>query len=144
MEKEFVPYDLALRMKKLGFEEDCIASYRVLKILMLWPEITTLGTTFKAIKNSNITDQERLKDMVWKEECTAPTWNQAFSWFRDNYGLWFRPDYYTDLKDYGFQGNIHELGKYSSIADLGDYKTPKELELACLEKMIKIVEESKK
>ena len=27
MEKEFVPYELALRMKQLGFEEPCVAHW---------------------------------------------------------------------------------------------------------------------
>ena len=27
MEKEFIPYELALRMKDLGFDEECFAVY---------------------------------------------------------------------------------------------------------------------
>lgn len=28
----------------------------------------------------------------------APLYQQAFSWFEENYGLWFRPDYYDETR----------------------------------------------
>jgi hypothetical protein len=129
MEKEFAPYEMALRLKALGFDEPCFAKYQKLsesanyQLQLLQKE-----------RNCN-----RLDTAI-----SAPTFSQAFRWFRKNYGLWFRPDYYDELKEYNFQGNIHKLGNFSSLADIGNYNTCEEAELACLEKIIEIVESENK
>ena len=67
--------------------------------------------------------------------------SMAFRWFREKHQLWFRPDYYDELKEYDFQGSIHKLGKYNAIADIGNHETPEEAELACLERLIEIVKQ---
>jgi len=120
MEKEFVPYELALRMKRLGFDERTLRAY--------YKESEQLLD----IGSGNMYDTK------------APLYQQAFRWFREKYGLWFRPDYYDELKEYDFQGSIHKLGKYNAIADIGNHETPEEAELACLKKLIEIVEEKQK
>jgi hypothetical protein len=121
--KEFVPYDRALKMKELGFDEPCLASWSYTYELQKYVELK-LGYIVDGPRNYT----------------NAPTFSQCFRWFREKYGLWFRPDYYDEMKEYNFQGNIHELGKYSAIADIGNHKTPEEAELACLDKLIEIVE----
>ena len=119
MEKEFVPYELALRLKELGFDKSTFGGW---------------CHPFNNHKPYLQLNQEGEYDI------TAPTFSQALRWFRENYGLWFRPDYYDEMKEYNFQGSIHELGKYSAVADIGNHKTPEEAELACLEKLLEIVE----
>jgi hypothetical protein len=65
MEKEFVPYELALRMKQLGFDEPCF---------MYW---------WKG-ENDYI-----LADLIDGEARTndfkAPLYQQAFRWFREKH-----------------------------------------------------------
>ena len=127
MEKEFVPYELALRLKALGFDEPCLDYFANSNPQNSW----TISY--------NSDDLHRPFESV-----ARPTFSQAFRWFIENYGLWFRPDYYDDLKEYNFQGNIHKLGNFSSLADIGNYSTCEEAELACLEKIIEIVESENK
>ena len=132
MENEFVPYELALRMKRLGFDESCFAYYKDGKITGVnkWDRE---DWGFHVITNKEVTN-------VTSEIVLAPLFQQAFRWFREKHQLWFRPDYYDELKEYNFQGSIHKLGKYNAIADIGNHETPEEAELACLEKLIEIVE----
>lgn len=128
-EKEFTPYNTALRMKAIGFDEPCFGHYQ-----QEWHDdgMTELEPSLQMIISKQHQHAYQL--------CTAPTYSQAFRWFRDRYGLWFRPDYYGELSEYNFQGSIHELGKYSAVADIGNHKTPEEAELASLITLIEIVE----
>jgi hypothetical protein len=123
--QEFIPCDLAIRMKQLGFNEPCFGCYS---------EKCIFGLTVMSVKKFHTNSKED----TWN--WSAPTWHQAFNWFREKHGLWFRPDYYDGSGFYKFQGSIHVLGKYSAISDIGDHGTYEEAELACLEKLLDIVE----
>ena len=127
MEKEFVSYEIALRMKQLGFNEPCMAVY--------------FGNGLNELFTFNPSIAKEINErMVELGHISCPTFSQAFRWLRENYELWFRPDYYDEMKEYNFQGSIHELGKYSAVADIGNHKSAEEAELACLEKLLEIVE----
>jgi hypothetical protein len=81
MEKEFVPYELAIRMKDLGFNEPCFASY------YKHGEISLLYST-QAIMNDNI--NSKLSDVF---VCTLPTWQLAFDWFKRIYNYYSTANY---------------------------------------------------
>jgi hypothetical protein len=101
MEKEFVPYELALKVKVLGFDEPCFGYYD-----------------------------------GW---ASAPTFSQVFKFFRDNYRLSVL--IYDCLDDY-----IGEIVEWTLTDDKIIHEVPnrietyEETELACLEKLIEIVE----
>jgi hypothetical protein len=141
MEKEFVPYELALRMKALGFDEPCFGIFMKEKLCNY---ASPLGIANSDSITALTTSYSDLIPQAQKDWVVAPLYQQAFRWFREKYGLWFRPDYYDEMKEYNFQGSIHKLGKYSAISDIGNHKTPEDAELACLEKLIEIVEEKEK
>lgn len=61
MEKEFVPYELAVKLKELGFDEPCFGGWDDDKIWYYHP------------------DSDIIVD--------APLWQQAFDFFIYNYGL---------------------------------------------------------
>jgi hypothetical protein len=63
MEKEFVPYELALRMKKLGFDEPCFGYYDV-------DEGYSIGYAFC------YSDRELQPEIGY----SAPLFQQAFRW----------------------------------------------------------------
>jgi len=65
MEKEFIPYQEALDLKELGFDEPCFGFYGIDKRL-------------------HITGSSIVK---YKPKLHAPTFSQAFRWFRDKYDL---------------------------------------------------------
>ena len=127
MDKEFVPYKLALRMKQLGFDEPCFAYYNI------DPQLKSPG--FNLVKPF---------DHEW---CLpAPLYQQAFRWFREKYGLYYSVEYY--IEDYKYPCFLFKIKnkpdnlpiKYKGLSG---YNTYEEAELACLEKLIEIVEQSK-
>jgi hypothetical protein len=119
MEKEFVTYELALKMKQLGYkkegvDEDCFAFY---------DEEEYLFTV-------------REQDDIDEEWLIAPTFSQAFRWFREKYGLCILIKPIDDKKlELGY--NLTKNGLIMSA-----HLTYEKAELACLKKLIKIVEEN--
>ena len=112
MEKEFVTYPLALRMKELGYDEPCMAWYG-------GEDIFRISGNYK---NSTHT--------IWF--CvSAPTWQSAFAWFREKYNIHIRIEKYDETKWWANWGSWT-----SDVYDLYE-----ETELACLEKLIEIVEQ---
>ena len=116
MEKEFVPYQESLELKKLGFEERCLGHF--------WENLFYFETTFthpSTMPNS-------------PESCLAPTFSQAFRWFREKY---------SDL-DFGVSKIHNGTNNYHYHINLtweffeGTYE---EAELACLRKLIEIVKD---
>ena len=78
MNKEFIPYEQALELKELGFNENCFASYTY--------DRSNEGVMAFDIKEQNglrwsTNTNEQCKQ--YKEPCTAPTFSQAFRWFRE-------------------------------------------------------------
>ena len=121
LKKEFVPYEQALALKELGFDEPCFATYQKgLKGPIMWD--------YWSIELMNSTNEE---DEV---ECTAPTFSQAFRWFRDKYQIdsWIYP-------------NLNGLYSVSivrrgvGLGNVSQYQTYPEAELGCLIKLIEIV-----
>jgi hypothetical protein len=86
MNKEFIPYQEALELKELGFDEPCLEAYD--KNGMLYHSHKT-DKLFTAL-NSNLSTQ-----------CSAPLFQQAFRWFRkpENGSLNHLDFMYEYLKD---------------------------------------------
>jgi hypothetical protein len=114
MNKEFIPYEQALELKELGFDEPCFAVY-IDKTLIMEDDwlYSTNQDTF--IESSNF---------------TAPVYQQAFRFFREKYGLYSVVDGLENRQYY----KITQLNSYSK-----EYETYEEAELACLKKLIEIV-----
>ena len=115
MENEFVPMDLALRIKELGFKEPCFGYYNMKKKFNM----------------GNYTTKH------WKSTCLAPLYQQAFRWFRDEHGI----SGSIQIEHDAYQWSIFEEGETTGLSsnnwDGTDYE---EAELECLEKLIEIVE----
>jgi hypothetical protein len=134
MEKEFVTYELALRMKTLGFDEPCFGYYYRKEIDL-----------FESCKIQERTNSSYVKEFMDKEDCVAPTWQSAFRWFREKYDLHILID--TGILGYYGHLKINPIGKLSSQikqewinTEEFPFKTYEEAEIACLEKLIEIVE----
>jgi hypothetical protein len=131
MEKEFVPYELALRMKQLGFDEPCFGLYA-----------PPSKTVFLHQYGSSIS----------KEQIDAPLYQQAFRWFREKHSLDGESCRYnlthSEAKLLGI--NKTEISHVYIVIINGEdfpeldkmvyYISKEEAELACLEKLIEIVE----
>jgi hypothetical protein len=115
MEKEFVPYELAVKLKALGYDGPCFGVY-IAGHLMI---------TYDSIYNS--TDIPVVK---------APTFSQAFKWFREKYGHW---SYIKEATKGTCRFYIEKFDEKFFNSDIID--TYGEAELSCLEKLIEIVEQ---
>ena len=129
MKKEFVSYEIALKLKELGFDEPCFTYYYKLSsnlrthlaidIRYAW---TYLGTN--------------------KLEFTlAPLYQQVFRWFREKHDIDISIN--TTYSKY----NENTSKKYGGVIDnktvfinVGFYETYEKAELAGLQKMIEIIE----
>jgi hypothetical protein len=121
MEKEFIPYEQALALKELGFDEPCFAKYFQ----------QDGNTPFIQIGESEIEEAESADDDV-TFECDAPLYQQAFRWllelankdklFSNKWTISYNEDYYSL-----FLGGCN-MGVFES-------------ELECLKKLIEIVKE---
>jgi len=121
MTKEFVPYELALKLKQLGFDEPCFGRFNNDGYLLI-------AHTEKYIISNGVDRSEFFT--------LAPTFSQAFRWFREKHGMVFNlvgsGPYYPSIAFILIDGN--------SDIELGEYDNYDEAELACLDKMIEIVE----
>ena len=128
LEKEFVPYDLSLRMKQLGFNEPCFAFFNGKHHDWL-------------IDDNNGLDSPTINPNKDIGRCVKrPTYSQAFRWFREKYELHSFID--CKWKNLGWEFQLVDLFKMETISSIDRYnhKTPEEAELACLTKLIEIVE----
>jgi len=129
IEKEFVPYQESLELKELGFDEPCFGT---------WMKHACCGNPFeynidfhtKVQLDHNLCPKN--SDYV-NDWISAPTYSQAFRWFREKYGLqsYIRHEC-PDVESY-YDFVINE-DVYDVMKD-----THEEAELACLRKLIQII-----
>jgi len=128
MIKEFIPYEPALELKELGFDEPCFGRYYYKESYpMLNPNSGETELVFEFgqyIKQTEIT-------------ILAPLYQQAFRWFREKYDvhLGICHTMYGKFDCWTNNGDLLENGKYC------DFKTYEEAELECLKKLIEIVKQ---
>jgi len=129
MNKEFIPYEQALALKELGFDEPCFGCYDNFNI---W--IIDRNSKIEH-KNSIYSNNELYKGVI-----LAPLYQQAFRWFREKYDLriWVESNYGVLKFEYViYTTNPNFLDK--QFNDFSGYKTYEEAELECLKKLIEIV-----
>lgn len=150
---EFIPYTQALELKQLDFNEPCWAWYNIPDedIRYCYSEgrspITNIQEEWDAkIDNRSI------------ENIGLPTFSQAFKFFREKYELRISITDFIDDKtgiewdyeiaiigtDLDEKGNYKPLVDYSTDDETRKFKTYEQAELACLERLIKIVKENGK
>ena len=122
MNKEFVPYEQALALKELGFNEPCFGVY--------------------------YTKDGDVRIITEGEQGNAPTYSQVFRWFREKHNLMFQIFY---LRNGNHAALIHRTTpEYMDIVDqlspssgcvdeVVDCYSYEKAELACLIKLIEIV-----
>jgi len=135
LQKDFLPYELAFRMKELGFDEPCLAFYK-LENSELWYD-TILQS--KEVKFRNNTELNIYGDL--KGKISAPIFSQAFRWFREKYSYQSFISPSNELTYLAYDFTLKGFGGYFKSKQ---FKTYEEAELACLEKLLEIVEEKQK
>ncbi len=124
--KEFIPYEQALALKELGFDEPCFKNY-----------------------NGNATLLDLSESIIYKTK--APLYQQAFRFFREKYkleGLVLpqnqgavidgEPIYFIAIISYENE-KMKELFNSTNEETMLHYNPREEAELACLVALIEIV-----
>ena len=142
LQKEFIPYDRALRLKALGFNEPCFGYYNN----------NNEFTFFADVKSCNTNTEFGFFP-------TVPTFSQAFRWFRDKHNIHaeitWSPSYEYDPGEWS--DAIYEI-TFVDVSYTKEWKaespdmqrskgkqlTYEEAELACLDKLLEIVESKQK
>ena len=132
MNNEFVSYEIALKLKELGFDEPCLTYYY---------ELTSNLRTHLAIDIRNAWTYSENKKLGFT---LAPLYQQVFRWFRVKYDI----DISINAIYYKYNENTSK--KYRVVIDnktvftnVGFYDTYEEAELAFLNKLIMIVKQQK-
>jgi hypothetical protein len=130
MENEFIPFQQALELKELGFDEPCF------------------GKIYADGGSEQLSYPYKNSDQIGKvTSCSAPLYQQVFRWFREKYNLrgfiGFRPnvkqfdchiyDMSLSGKEYVKQRTHEEFQKDPKV---GTYE---EAELECVKELISIV-----
>jgi hypothetical protein len=133
MEKEFIPYEQALELKELGFDEPCFCYWY------------TQQGSFPSIRGKDI------QFNGWKNypdsNTIAPLYQQAFRWFREKHNL--LGGVYSNASGWLWEihdniGGTHRFGcDYEGDCEhSGTYTSFDKAELACLKKLIEIVKKN--
>jgi len=127
MESLFVPYEIALALKELGFDEPCFT-------IFLKKEFR--GHIGLMLEGFPINSETNNIDIV-----SAPTFSQCFRWFREKHGL-----YHSIGLDGSLENDVNcdyqIINHNQSISELEtDFKSYEQAELECLKKLIEIVKE---
>lgn len=120
MKEQFVTYELALKLKNLGFNEDCFAVY------------------YDGVLHEHGAMNEYLPD---KTNCSAPLWQQAFDWFRKEHNILGFVSIDNSIIDDGVFGwRIEDKNGKSVEVGLGaKNSTYEETREVCLDGLIRIV-----
>ena len=130
MEKEFTEYTEALALKELGFDEPCLDYFANSNPQNSWTISYNSDDLHKPF-----------------ESVARPTYSQAFRFFREKYNIEVAVAcFYSNRLDIPYeerQYHCHVIR--DGVTSKGPkYKTYEEAELACLSKLIEIVEQKEK
>ena len=132
IEKDFVPYNEALALKELEFDEPCIQQYSYDGAIMFC--VNSWGQPrFK-------TNKESLSDSGG--DCiSAPTFSQAFRFFREKYDLQYTITWNKHYSKNPYQWEVRKSWRDEPIIPYGIggmSETYEQAELECLRKLIEL------
>lgn len=132
MEDQFVPYEIALKLKELGFDEPCFGRFRKTKF-----ELNVLGKPHKYNSNE-----------IVKGDISSPLWQQVFDWFREEKDLLNHLT--THLNTWGEDNSLETYYGYRIMTDkdgwkcdvwekLSHFEIYEEAREACLIELIELI-----
>ena len=151
MKKEFIPYEQALALKELGFDEPCLAFFEINNTHQPQNLRYFLKT---AVNREYIENTKILKYIYGENSLLAPLYQQAFRWFREKYDLVIEPcvpfqrlysteEDHFEILEFGYR--IYSFDQYRGGLrdkiewDGYDNSNEEEAELECLKKLIEII-----
>jgi hypothetical protein len=114
MTKEFIPYEQALELKELGFDEPCFGWYSNME--------------------GNVLRQGYCETYLGIENCAkSPLYQQVFRWFRKKYNIVSSVRTHFN-EEFFYEIYVDVMNEITS----NYYKTYEESELECIKKLIEI------
>ena len=142
MNREFIPYEQALELKELGFNEPCFTTYDDDKRLRnpfdyekseYEESISYIEDSKEFIHNSDLTFENfNAHPDHYTQFITAPLYQQAFRFFREKGFLIDITSHNTDVYEFYIRWHPNK----PTLSDY--YNTYEETELECLKKLIEI------
>lgn len=126
MTKEFIPYEQALELKELGFNESCIGYYRQGEV-----SIVFAGNYLSELELEKNFEEDG-DPLFGDKGCTAPLYQQAFRWFREKYDFRYSIGA-TNICVYHIP-----VKNYHTTFMIQDCKSYEEAELECIKSFILI------
>jgi hypothetical protein len=120
MNEEFIPYEQALELKRLGFDEPCFGFYDE---SLYFPNNENQYGTF-------------CNQPLDAPSCSAPLYQQAFRWFREKHNLKSCIMFRTSMED---NKEYYDWLIKGQEVVYRHFNTYEEAELACIKKLIEIV-----
>jgi len=143
MNKEFIPYEIAIELKQLGFDEPCF------KYIYTGDTGNNVNTPCEVLPS-------KAKNYNEDDLCVStPTYSQAFRWFREKHlleGLVLPqnrsvpdplPIYFIAVISYE-DGGMNELFNSTAPISMLHYSEYEEAELGCLRHLILAAKENEK
>ncbi len=127
---EFIPYEQALALKELGFDEFCLAKYQKLS--------ETANYQLQLLQKER--NCNRLDTAI-----SAPLYQQVFRWFREKYQIdsCIHRNGGMNIDERGFLPHYEVIIRYKSPELKCVKYSHEEAELECLKKLIEIYKKEK-
>lgn len=119
IEDQFIPYGLALKLKRIGFNEECTAGWR--------------NNRFSIEKVWYMNQEQAENNLV----ILAPTYQQAFEFLEDKYKLYSTID--NVVLSYGIADCRDEVKIVKPMSYDDTFKTREEVKYACLSELINLI-----
>jgi len=134
MIKEIVPYKESVALSQIGFVQSCWHAYHDLT----WP---SKEDKHKLETIHSLTSYMESHAHQYINPVLAPTYSQAFRWFRENHNLRCQINYIGGLINKTTWWDISVIGHYNTDPKEWEmkYQPYEEAELACLKKLIELV-----
>jgi len=145
MINQFVTYDIAVKLKELGFDEPCFGGFTIHK--EFWYPAATYRNSTQNPRTYGKTKPQN------SHIIKAPTWDEAIEWFGKK-GLYIsiQPEFYTTGINWCWQILWHlpkeQWDEYTisggtfSYGDNNEYPTRRLANIGAIEKMIELFEKN--
>jgi hypothetical protein len=119
MNNEFIPYEQALELKELGFNEPCFGWF-----------------TNSYLRIGSVVENKHVQG---EDEILAPLYQQAFRWFREKYNITHEILRKEDNNHKEFMAWVYIEGARIEVVSYWFSTSYEEAELACVKKLIEVV-----
>ena len=144
MEKQFVTYEIAVALKKLGFDEPCLGYFNI--------EYNSFngehkGKLILGQKPEYLTCQKKMHYIFGQQICLAPLWQQVKEWFREKHNTHIEISFIEDEDDYDVKQNlwyfiINDMINFDIEEDYTYYHSYEEAREAAIWKAIELIKET--